>query len=99
MKMTTNEASLLVDYADLGVSCGYIGDISRQRDDRSFRVFTKLATEPYRCSPNVSVHVFDVPRGTRLWSEKVVFDTPKVRARLDLIRAKLDAGKLHRVSG
>jgi hypothetical protein len=38
------EAQLKADYADLGVSCGCIGNIwyGPIRDDRSFRVFTRL---------------------------------------------------------
>lgn len=95
----TSNAALKADYADLGVSCGYIGDIdARWGDSRSFRVFTKLSTRPSASGCDISVHIFDVPSGHKgVWGGEIVFDTPQVRAKLDAIRTKLQAGQLYRV--
>lgn len=94
------EAALKADYADLGVTCGYIGNITcgPTEDHRSFYVFTKLSTKPNADCCDVSVHIFDVPRSHKgIWKEKVEFDTPAVRAKLDAIRARFRRGELHKV--
>jgi hypothetical protein len=92
------EAQLKADYADLGVSCGYIGNIyyGPIRDDRSFRVFTQLLPAVIgERRENYSVWVFDVPNGHKgVWADKVVFDTPAVRAKLDALRARVASGEL-----
>lgn len=98
--MTDTRAQLIADYADLGVSCGYIGDIrmAPMRDDRSFRVFTCLSSRPAATACDQSITVFDVPRDHKgVWMDAVTFDTPAVRARLDAMRARLAAGELYRV--
>ena len=107
----SNEAQLKADYADLGVSCGYIGNIycGPVRDDRSFRVFTQVevrrvvrlgdivVTDRFE---RVTVPVFDVPAGHQgVWEDKVAFDTPEVRARLDELRAQVAAGTARVMGG
>lgn len=96
------EAQLKADYADLYVSCGYIGDITMGpvRDFRSFRVFTQLSTKPHSPNSNISIEVFDVPRDHQgVWREKVAFDTPEIRAKLDKLRERLAKGEIYFVSG
>lgn len=94
------EAQLKADYADLHVGCGYIGGVHLgNRDDRSFKVFTRLATRPYQSMSDVHVTVFDVPMNQGVWKDKVEFDTPEVRAKLDAIREKLAQGKLFYING
>jgi hypothetical protein len=94
------ETKLIADYADLGVSCGYIGNIWQGpvQDDRSFRVFTKLQPCVIRGDQrreSFGVHVFDVPRTHKgVWMDKVAFDTPAVRAQLDALRARVASGEL-----
>jgi hypothetical protein len=93
------QAQLKADYADLGVSCGYIGNVycGPVHDDRSFRVFTQVLAKPYPAAlreERVTIHVFDVPRSHQgVWMDKVVFDTPEVRAQLDALRAKVASGE------
>ena len=85
-------AQLISDYADLGVSCGYVGGIHTWGDDRSFRVFTKVK-QPDGSFGFVSVHVFDVPYGHKgVWDKPVAFDTPSIREQLDFFRAGILAG-------
>jgi hypothetical protein len=102
-----HEAQLKADYADLGVSCGYIGNIwhGPTTDDRSFRVFTQVQVKKMAfCSykgtftretwERAMIHIFDVPRTHKgVWQEKVQFDTPEVRAKLDALRALVAAGE------
>jgi hypothetical protein len=91
------EAALKADYADLGVSCGYIGNITcgPVEDYRSFYVFTTLATKPGASACDISVHIFDVPRAHKgIWTGKIEFDTPAVRAKLDAIRERFQRGEL-----
>lgn len=92
-------ARLIADYADLGVSCGYIGNIyyGPTVDDRQFRVFTKLQPCVWRegVDRTYSVPVFTVPRDHKgVWMDAVQFDTPAVRAQLDKLRARVTAGEL-----
>lgn len=95
------EAALKADYADLGVSTGYIGNVYHGPvfDDRSFRVFTKVYAKPYKIAlreERVSIRVFDVPRDHKgVWMDKVDFDTPEVRAQLDALRARVASGEAH----
>jgi hypothetical protein len=94
----STDGALKADYADLGVTTGYIGNIYHgpTRDDRSFRIFMRVATKPYQQMSDCSVHVFDVPRDHKgLWADPVVYDTPENRARLDAIREKVADGRLH----
>ncbi len=100
------EAELKADYADLGVTCGYIGNLESWGDQRRFKVFTKLATKPDASACDVSIPVFDPPpehrrfepgNGVGWWHGEVVYDTPEVRAKLDAIRDRLARGELHRV--
>lgn len=94
------DAALIRDYADLGVSTGYIGGVHQGpiRDDRSFRVFTQVkpsSPKPYQPTGSVSIPVFDVPRShPGVWMDKVAFDTPAVRAKLDDLRAKVASGEM-----
>jgi hypothetical protein len=94
------EAQLKADYADLGVSCGYIGNVyhAPAGDDRSFRVFTQLRKAVLRGDErreSYSVVVFDVPYGHKgVWKDAVAFDTPAVRAQLDALRARVATGEL-----
>lgn len=87
---TPSEARLIADYADLGVSCGYIGNVTPTRDDRQFQVFTRLSTHPSAPACNISVVVYRV-------DGRVEYDTPAVRERLDRVRARLARGELFRV--
>jgi hypothetical protein len=98
------DEQLKADYADLGVSTGYIGNIYMGRqegaDDRSFRIFTKVMRPP-RPFPlsdgreeRITLHVFDVPRNHKgVWREPIAFDTPENRARLDQLRVKVQSGE------
>jgi hypothetical protein len=91
------EAAIKRDYADLGVTCGYIGNITcgPVEDYRSFYVFTTLATKPGASACDISVHIFDVPRAHKgIWTGKIEFDTPAVRAKLDAIRERFQRGEL-----
>jgi hypothetical protein len=99
---------LIADYADLGVTCGYVGNLEPWGDQRTFKVFTKLATKPNASACDVSIQVFVPPQehrrfepgsGVGWWKGDVVFDTPDVRDRLDAIRARLERGELYRVGG
>jgi hypothetical protein len=104
--MTDSRDQLIADYADLGVSCGYIGNIYHgpARDGRSFRVFTKVETMQYAgiCQykgtvrhefQRTTIHVFDVPHNHKgFWMDAVEFDTPAIRAKLDALRAQVAAG-------
>jgi hypothetical protein len=88
------EKELIADYADLGVSCGYIGGVHTWGDDRSFKVFTQLQNSD---GVRLFITVFSVPhdhKGT--WMEKVEFDTLGVRTVLDSWRAKLATGELRK---
>lgn len=88
------QAQLKADYADLGVSTGYIGNFERWGDDRRFYVFTRLSHKAAADCCSVSIPI-DVKRGERgKVLEDVVYDTPAVRAHLDEIRAKFNDGKL-----
>lgn len=102
--MTTHpEAQLIADYADLGVSTGYIGNIyyGPIRDDRSFRIFTTVLLPAYRYNGVVvrpetraNIEVFDVPRNHKgVWTDKVEFDTSETRAKLDELRARVARGE------
>lgn len=91
------DAALIRDYADLGVSTGYLGGVGVHGDDRSFRVFVRLARERHRQMADVSVEIFTVPHDQRrTWkgADKIVYDTPEVRAKLDKMRAGVAAGQL-----
>lgn len=92
-----SEQDIIRDYADLGVSCGYVGNIDFGRDYRSFRVFVKLSSKPSATACDQAVHVFDPPYGGPVWRDPVEFDTPEVRQRLDTIRARLARGELFKV--
>lgn len=97
---------IIADYADLGVSCGYIGNVycGPERDDRSFRVFTRV-----RVCRRVTLHgqvisetwdeasitVFDAPRTGGIYRGPVDYDTPAIRAQLDALRAKVAAGEAY----
>jgi hypothetical protein len=91
------EAQLIADYADLGVSCGYIGNVGIGiGDDRRFYVFTRLkhAVETQQTRyQSLSVHVQEV-RDEKKKVIEVVFDTPAVRQQLDALRARLLKGEL-----
>ena len=88
-------ADLIRDYADLGVSCGYIGGVHIWGDDRSFMVFTHLRWAHGSQRNRANIVVFDVPYGHKgTWKSKVEFDTPEVRAKLDRFRALVAEGKL-----
>lgn len=100
------EKQLIQDYADLGVTCGYIGNLERWGDQRRFMVFTKLSTKPNADACNVDITVFTPPAGHRRfepgsgvgwWKGEVIYDTPEVRAKLDVIRERLQRGELYRV--
>ena len=98
-------AQLKADYADLGVSTGYIGNVycGPERDDRSFRVFTQV--EERRVLKDslgivfsdrwerISIIVFEAPRNAGIYRGPVEYDTPAVRERLDALRAKVAAGQ------
>lgn len=100
MSYVDPDAALKIEYADLGVSTGYIGDVGVHGDTRSFRVFTKLATRPGADCCDISVPIFDVPRDHRgVWRGKIVYDTPEVRAKLDRIRERFRRGELFAVAG
>lgn len=73
---------LIADYEDLGVSCGYIGNLERWGDDREWCVFTDLRS------------VNDPTRSISISVEPSKFDTPKTRERLDFLRARKAEGKL-----
>lgn len=92
------EAAFKAEYADLGISCGYIGGVHMWGDDRSFRVFTKLRQATIvgdARRESFSVPVFDVPYGHKgTWKAGVVFDTPAVRAQLDRLRERVASGEL-----
>lgn len=97
------EENLIADYADLGVGCGYIGGVhwGPIRDDRSFRVFTKVYV-PRKGKANlgqcerVCLRVFDVPRDHKgVWLAGVEFDTPAIRGGLDTLREEVAAGRAH----
>ena len=74
-----DEAALKRDFADLGVSTGYIGNCETWGDDRTFKVFTKVAPAirgdragPFgapgtgrSCADTLSMHIMDVPREFR----------------------------------
>lgn len=88
-------AELVRDYADLGVSCGYIGNVywGPESDDRSWRVFTKLWNDRTRSS--VSVVVFEPPSDFKgIWRDGIEYDTPEVRRKLDNIRSQFERGEL-----
>jgi len=74
---------LINDYTDLGVSCGYIGNLERWGDDRELRVFTNLRS------------VKDGTRSISLTVKPGEFDTPKTREWLDLMRERKADGKLY----
>ena len=76
---------LINDYTDLGVSCGYIGNLERWGDDREFRVFTNLRSVKNRT------------RTISLTVKSGEFDTPKTRKWLDLIRERKADGELFMV--
>ncbi len=90
------EAQLKSDYADLGVSTGYIGNIyyGPVQDDRSFRVFTQVLTKRHGGrEERDTIQVFDVPYNHKgIWADKVEFDTPAIRTQLDALRAQVAAG-------
>jgi hypothetical protein len=97
MTYVDKDAALKADYADLGVTTGYIGNIYPGRDDRSFYVFTQARNQQTR--EMVGIHVFCVPRSHKgLWNAPVDFDTPAIRAKLDAVRAQVAAGKFHIVN-
>lgn len=85
--------ALIIDYADLGVTCGYIGNISIYGDDRAFKVFTKLATRPGAGACDISINVGYGDKGV------VEYDTPEVRAKLDTIRERFQRRELFAVGG
>ncbi len=95
---THPDAALLRDYADLGVSTGYLGGVGVYGDDRSFRIFVRLASRQYQEMSDLSVCVFDVPRSeARTWKydvDAVRYDTPANRAKLDAYRQRLAEGKI-----
>lgn len=68
--------ALIRDYADLGVSVGYIGNLEPWGDDRRWSVFTKLRWADSRRSVSI-----DIPGPD--------FDDAYVRTRLDFIRRRL----------
>lgn len=81
-------------YPQLGASFGYIGNCERWGDDRSWRVFTKLSTQPSANTINISwgrVDTVDLPG----------IATPEALARLEAwlaeTAAKLEARKLYQV--
>lgn len=95
-----DEAALKRDYADLGVSTGYIGNCERWGDDRTFMVFTRIKTGDRK--PGFAAYrAMDVPEEYRrfavgqpraYYSGPVPFNAPEVRAWLDGLRAKIAAG-------
>lgn len=97
------EENLIADYADLGVSCGYIGGVhwGPSRDDRSFRVFTEVYVPRKGAMyvgqfERVALRVFDVPHDHKgVWLEEVDFDTPAIRGGLDTLREEVAAGRAH----
>lgn len=106
--MMADTKQLIADYADLGVTCGYIGNLESWGDQRTFKVFTKLSTKPGASACDVSIPVFTPPAehrrfepgsGVGWWKGDVIFDTPEVREQLDAIRARLERGELYRVGG
>lgn len=70
-----DERALKNDFADLGVSTGYVGNCEQWGDDRSFKIFTKVApcirgdrTGAFglpgtgrSCADTLSLHIMDVP--------------------------------------
>ena len=81
-------------YPQLGASFGYIGNCERWGDDRSWRVFTKLSTQPSANGINISwgrVDTVDLPG----------IATPEALSRLEAwlaeTAAKLEARKLYQV--
>lgn len=99
MEYTHPQAALLIDFADLGVTTGYIGNIERWGDDRGFYVFTKLSTEYGATSCNCSIFIGDaktLPKDDN-GHPIVEYDTPAVRARLEALGQKLVDSKIYRV--
>lgn len=95
-----DETALKRDYADLGVSTGYIGNCERWGDNRTFMVFTRVKT-PDKHVGFAAYRVMDVPEENRrfpagqlraYYSGPVPFNAPEVRAWLDGLRAKIAAG-------
>lgn len=91
-------AKLIADYADLGVSVGYIGNVYHgpERDDRSFRVFTQVVPvnpKPFADKGRITIHVFDPPPGG-IWKGRIEYDTPRIRAELDKLRERVATGEL-----
>lgn len=90
---TNREDALKIEYADLGVTCGYIGNVSIYGDDRQFKVFTNLSSRPAATACDTSINVERNEDGT------VDFDTSAVRAKLDTIRDRFQRGELYAVNG
>lgn len=92
------EAAILRDYADLGVSTGYIGNLEPWGDDRSFRVFTRALPAKggprYDHDVTAMVTVARDASGHVVRGTPVVWDTPAVRRQLDRIRMRVAAGEL-----
>lgn len=91
--MNNSEAVVKADYADLGVTCGYIGNIYQGpvRDDRHFMVFTKVKSST---GERQSISVFSVPYGHKgIWNEPVDFNAPAIRTKLDALRNKVASGE------
>lgn len=101
---------LIADYADLGVSCGYVGNVyyGPVRDDRSFRVFTSLAfVEPMRKCTGAFAGL-SLPKSETGVRSIVVLDVPRdhvgvyegpVEFDTPAIRAQLDALRERLASG
>lgn len=79
VRIYCDEAALKHDFADLGVSTGYIGNCEQWGDDRTFKVLTKVApcirgdrTGAFgmpgtgrSSADTLSMHIMDVPREFR----------------------------------
>lgn len=86
--MTKPIDTLIKAFADIGASFGYIGNVSRYGDDRSWRIFTKLSTRPAASACDVSFHL----------NSPDDIDLAAVTDWLERQRAKVNAGSLYRVN-
>lgn len=80
----TAQDALAIEYADLGVTFGYIGNIERWGNDRSFRIFTKTSDRYGAGACNGSIPTAADPTAE---------DCTRARPILDRYREELLTGK------
>jgi hypothetical protein len=81
-----NGGALRKEYADLGVSIGYIGNVHFGIDDRCFKVFTSVKSDSGKATIGFSV-------GDARDTPSPQYDTPAVRAWLDNLRQLVASGE------